>query len=86
MEIAARAEGPFGELLFPRAGATQGAWRDMEVPMLAADTRLEGPWAPAAQAVLDEEGLALDRLRVPGVRRPAFREARNTAFRPGSRP
>lgn len=65
----------FGKMVFP-AGATIGEkWMDASVPMLAPGTYLHEPWRGAAEEVLREEGVTLEELRVPGLRRPAFGEA-----------
>jgi len=47
----------------------------MEVPMLAAGMRLEGAWVESARAALADEGIGVEQLRIPGLRRPAFGEA-----------
>lgn len=70
-----RAADVFGEMVFPPAAVMTGEFRRLEVPMLAAGTRLEGAWADSARAVLAEEGIGVDLLRIPGLRRPAFGEA-----------
>jgi tRNA pseudouridine13 synthase len=44
----------------------------------------DAPWWPALAAVLDEEGLTLDRMKVPGLRRPFFSKGERAAcVRPG---
>ncbi len=43
--------------------------------MLAPTTRLVDPWRAVAESVLKDEGITLDELQIPGVRRPAFGEA-----------
>jgi tRNA(Glu) U13 pseudouridine synthase TruD len=48
--------------------------------MLCETTRLEGAWGRAARDVLAAEGLTIDRLRIPGLRRPAFSEAARPLF------
>lgn len=70
-----RADDDFGEMLFPAAVDLPLSWTGVEVPMLAATRRMEGAWAEAAGRVIAEEGVALDDLRVPGLRRPAFGDA-----------
>lgn len=70
---------PFGVLVFPRAEAIPDAWLTLDVPTLAPGTSLDAPtavpWADAARSVLALEGLTLDQLVIPGLRRPAFGEA-----------
>ncbi|MCC6676888.1 MAG: tRNA pseudouridine(13) synthase TruD [Phycisphaerales bacterium] len=72
---ALRAEDVFGEMLFAPARTIGVEWRGLEVPLLASTSRLEGEWAGAAAEVLAEEGIGVEQLRIPGLRRPAFGEA-----------
>lgn len=69
------ADDPFGEMLFPAATAIPEELGMLQLPLLGRKTELREPWKDAAQAVLDEEGITLDDLRIPGVRRPFFGEA-----------
>ena len=71
-----RTANPFGELLFPTAGTLPAGWDAMEIPLLAPKSELAEPWGPFAQGTLDAEGVALADLRIPGLRRPFFGEAR----------
>ncbi|MCL4742088.1 MAG: tRNA pseudouridine(13) synthase TruD [Phycisphaerales bacterium] len=75
-----RTDDPFGEMLFPVAAAVAAPWRTLVLPLLSRRTRLEGAWAEAASAVLHGEGLTLDDLRIPGLRRPFFGEAPRPLF------
>ncbi len=86
LEIA-RAEGSilrtpdeFGEMVFPAAAVVPGHAREMIVPLLAPKTALEGPWAGAARAALEAEGIDASKLRIPGLRRPFFGEAPRPLF------
>jgi tRNA pseudouridine13 synthase len=55
--------------------AVEEELRDMIIPLLSPKTKLEGPWALAAQAVLKREHIGLSDLRIPGLPRPFFGEA-----------
>jgi tRNA pseudouridine13 synthase len=68
----------FGEMVFPAAPDVPASWFHTMVPMPAADVAPAEPWAGAMTEALDEMGLDLAQLRVPGLRRPAF----GTALRP----
>lgn len=72
---ALRADDVFGEMIFPPARSIGAEWRKATAPLLASTTRLEGVWAEAAREVLSREGIEVEQLRIPGVRRPAFGEA-----------
>ncbi len=69
----------FGVMTFPLAERWTAGALAIEPPMLAATTRIDtpaaAPWAEAARAALEEAGVALSDLRIPGLRRPAFGEA-----------
>lgn len=75
-----RADDPFGEMLFPPAVAVGQAWRSLVVPLLSPRTALAEPWGPDAAHALAEEGLTLDQLRIPGLRRPSFDESPRPLF------
>jgi tRNA(Glu) U13 pseudouridine synthase TruD len=68
------AEDPFGDLLFPAAAAVPPELADLQLPLLARKTVLAPPWQEAADEVLKAEGVALEKLQIPGVRRPFFGE------------
>jgi tRNA pseudouridine13 synthase len=70
-----RAEDDFGEMVFPVAAEVPAAWMACQVPMLSAATRAEGAWAESAHRVLEEIGIGVESLKIPGLRRPAFGEA-----------
>lgn len=75
-----RSDDPFGEMLFPVAASVGERWRTLILPLLSRRTRLEDPWSQAAATVLAEQGLTLDGLRIPGLRRPFFGEAPRPLF------
>lgn len=66
---------PFGSMLFPYSRTVTEAFRAMVLPLFAPDTSFEPAWAAEAAAVLDEEGLTMEGLRIPGLRKPYFGEA-----------
>lgn len=65
----------FGEMVFPFARALGDDVREMEIPMFAPKSVLAEPWRAAAEAALAEQGVVLEELRVPMLRRPQFGEA-----------
>ncbi|MFM9996242.1 MAG: tRNA pseudouridine(13) synthase TruD [Phycisphaerales bacterium] len=73
-------EDPFGTMVFPAAALAEEHWMELKPPILCRRSTLEGPWAGAATAVLAEEGITLDDLRVPGMRRPSFDHAVRPLF------
>jgi tRNA pseudouridine13 synthase len=77
---ALRADDDFGLMLFPPASTVGEAWRNMRMPLLGPSTALLEPWARAVSAVLSEEGIAAENLRIPGMRRPFFGEAERPLF------
>jgi tRNA pseudouridine13 synthase len=64
-----------GGLWFPPASGIPGSWLGVSVPMPARGVTAVAPWDAAAAAVLAEEGLGMEDLRVPGLRRPVFGDA-----------
>ncbi len=70
-----RADDDFGEMLFLPAAAVHERWAAVRVPMLAPETVPAQPWRQEALDALAAEGLTLDQLRIPGLRRPAFGHA-----------
>lgn len=70
----------FGVMLFPARAMVDDAWRTLAVPILAAKSVLEDPWKDAAAAALVEEGISVEQLRIPGLRRPFFGEAMRPLF------
>jgi tRNA pseudouridine13 synthase len=72
------ADDDFGAMLFPPAAAVPASWHGVSVPLPGPDAAPDPHVAPALQRVLADEGLTLEALRIPGLRRPAF----GTALRP----
>jgi tRNA pseudouridine13 synthase len=68
------ADDPFGQMLFPAARAVPPELADLELPVLGRGSALCPPWRAAAEAVLAEEGVTAEMLRIPGLRRPQFAE------------
>lgn len=64
------------DLAFPFAVDVPERLRSAHVPMASPDLRPDGPdadfWSDALHATLEGEGLSLDQLAIPGVRRPSF--------------
>lgn len=68
------------QLVFPLRAHIGDSWLGVSMPMPSADVEKGGPapgepavaWRDAMDAVLGEEGLRREDLRVPGLRRPAF--------------
>jgi tRNA pseudouridine13 synthase len=73
-----------GELAFHRAldDARMAAWRELKAPLLGPNTPLESfpAMAEHAQAVLEEEGIALEQLRLDGLSRTRFKSAERAAL------
>jgi tRNA pseudouridine13 synthase len=74
------AQDPFGEMLFPLPGSISPDLADLDLPVIGLDTRLAEPWRAAADAVLAEEEVTREMLRIPGLRRPQFGEASRRLF------
>ena len=74
------ADDPFGEMLFPAAAAIPPELAALQLPLLARKTILVPPWREAAEEVLKAEGLELESLHIPGVRRPFFGEEPRALF------
>ena len=55
-------------------------WRSCVMPLLAKSSVLEEPWGGFAAEALAAEGISLEQLRVPGLRRPFFGEADRPLF------
>ncbi|MBL8745790.1 MAG: tRNA pseudouridine(13) synthase TruD [Phycisphaerae bacterium] len=75
-----RSEDIQGELVFIPASAVHEDIRTLDMPILAANTTLQQPWANAAREVLREKELTQDQLKIPGLRRPFFGEAPRQVF------
>lgn len=88
------ADDEFGVMEFPRAdlaeaGAFKGDdavggmspdWSTCIMPVLAKGSDLAEPWGAFAAQALEAEGLGLDQLTIPGLRRPFFGEADRPLF------
>lgn len=75
-----RSDDAYGELVFIPADAVHEDNRKLDMPLLAASTLLQQPWANAAREVLKEEGITQEQLKIPGLRRPFFGEASRQLF------
>ncbi len=78
--VALRADDEFGPMLFPPAASVDASWRAVDMPVLGPGTALAEPWGTTAASVLAEEGIHIDELRIPGLRRPYFGEAGRPLF------
>jgi tRNA(Glu) U13 pseudouridine synthase TruD len=78
--MALRADDEFGLMLFPPAAAVDAGWPGVQIPVLGPTSKLVEPWGEAAAAVLAEEGIRVEDLRIPGMRRPYFGEADRPLF------
>lgn len=70
----------FGPMLFPPAAAVTAEHRALRLPLPAPETRPAEPWGADLQSILEREGLTLERLKIPGLRRPFFGEAMRPLF------
>jgi tRNA pseudouridine13 synthase len=55
-------------------------WWSCVMPVMSHATVLTPPWGEFARAALESEGLTVDRLKIPGLRRPFFGEADRRLF------
>jgi len=78
------AEDDFGDMLFPECAATPKDFFELDLPLLAKKTELKEPWKKDAEEVLQAEGLKVDELHIPGVRRPFFGEEPRHLFFPAA--
>jgi tRNA pseudouridine13 synthase len=74
------ADDDFGVMRFIPVSLLPNGWRELTLPTLSATTRLAPPWKGIATKVLAGEGLSIEQLRVPGLRRPAFGEVPRSVF------
>jgi tRNA pseudouridine13 synthase len=74
------ADDSFGVMLFPFARSMPDEHRSLRLPLFAPETQFEQPWAEDAAAVLAEEGLSMENLVIPGLRRPFFGESERSLF------
>ncbi len=63
----------FGEMCFAPGPSVADDLHAMTMPLPASGVRLQQPWGASMEAALHAEGLTMERLSIPGVRRPAFR-------------
>lgn len=62
------------------AGAAGRTWATVVMPVLAKGSELAQPWGPFADDALRAEGITLEQLTIPGLRRPFFGEADRSLF------
>lgn len=55
-------------------------WWSCVMPVMSHATVLAPPWGEFARAALESEGLTVERLKIPGLRRPFFGEADRRLF------
>jgi len=75
-----KAPARFGDFVFPSPASVETELASTGIPLFSPRTALREPWKEAAEAVLAEEGIALDDLRVPGMRTPYFGEVPRRLF------
>lgn len=75
-----KARDDFGEMWFPRAKDISPEDESLSMPMPAPGVALHEPCGPCLVAALTEHGLTLDRLAIPGVRRPRFDSVNRPVF------
>ena len=68
------------KVAFPSPGSVPSEWRHLMLPVMGKNSKLEEPWASAAHAVLEEEGITTADLKIPGVDRPWFAEVKRQLF------
>lgn len=66
---------PLRLMRFAAYDALDESLRGLVLPLLSPGTKLQGPWADAAKSVLQQEGIGVEELRIPGMKRPFFGEA-----------
>ena len=64
----------WGDLVFPETSRVGEEMRSLAVPLPSPQTKLADPWGAAAEGMLADEGIALEELRIPGIRSPYFGE------------
>lgn len=60
--------------------APPATWASCIMPVLAKGSELQEPWGPFAAEALEAEGIAMEKLTIPGLRRPFFGAADRTLF------
>jgi tRNA pseudouridine13 synthase len=68
-------EDDFGAMVFPGTARAGAGLAGLRVPIPGPRTALAEPWGHVMRRVLDAEGLSVDRLKIPGLRRPSFGES-----------
>lgn len=71
---------PFGDMAFLPRRLVRDEDERLEIPVLSPETELVEPWARAAGQTLVAEGIKLEELKIPGLRRPFFGEALRAMF------
>jgi tRNA pseudouridine13 synthase len=67
-----KAASKFGELIFPKAADIPAGSDSLIIPLFSPRIDFDEPWRAAAEAVLAAEGISLQDLRIPGMRKPYF--------------
>jgi tRNA pseudouridine13 synthase len=68
-------EDDFGAMVFGAGAGARSALAGVRVPLPGPETALADVWGAPMRRALQSEGLTTDRLRIPGLRRPAFGES-----------
>ena len=66
------ADDAFGALLFPRASALTPVFRAMQIPMPSPRAQMPECLSEIVAGILQDEGVALGELHIPGLARPYF--------------
>jgi len=65
-----------GDVVFPRSMPPDhvSEWETLGIPLPSARLKFDSdaPWAGVVRAVMDEEGIPLDEMRIKGMRKPYF--------------
>ena len=72
-----------GEVVMPRAApeSTRAAWNTLTLPLPSARLKLdpEAPWAGVVTAVMADEGIPLEQMRIKGMQKPYFAKGERDA-------
>jgi tRNA pseudouridine13 synthase len=72
-----------GEVVMPRAmpGAVRSEWDSLTLPLPSARLKFDpgAPWAGVVSAVMTEEGIPLDQMRIKGMQQPFFSKGERIA-------
>jgi len=74
------AQDDFGLMVFAPGSTVEANLRESTMPMPARGVEPAPSWAAAMHAALTSEGVQMDQLTIPHVRRPAFRSAIRPLF------